>query len=61
MNRTTGLLTIILGVVADAGAVYFYLNHHTLRALVLVIGGSALLVVGILFLATAGRKKTSGT
>jgi drug/metabolite transporter (DMT)-like permease len=57
-GKTAGFITIILAVVAAVGGVLFYVNHHTLRGLILAIAAAALLVLGIVFIATAGRAKT---
>jgi hypothetical protein len=58
-GKTAGFITLILAVIAAVGGILFYVNHHTLRGLILVIGAGALLIVGIIFLVTAGRAKTA--
>jgi glucose uptake protein GlcU len=57
-GKTAGFITIILAVLAAVGGILFYANHHTLRGLILVIAAGALLIIGIIFIATGGKAKT---
>jgi len=47
----------VLSLISGILGILFYLNHHTRRGLVLLIGFVLLLVLGILFLALSGRKR----
>jgi len=56
-GKVAGIAAIVLSLISGILGILFYLNHHTRRGLVLLIGFVLLLVLGILFLALSGRKR----
>ncbi len=56
-GKVAGVAAIVLSLVSGIIGILYYVNHHTRRGLVLLIGFVLLLVLGILFLALSGRKR----
>jgi putative Mn2+ efflux pump MntP len=55
-GKVAGIVAIVLAVAAGVGSVFYYVNHHSLRALVLLIGFVVLLVLGIVFIVRPSKK-----
>ncbi len=56
-GKAAGIAAIVLSVVAGVAGILYYVNHHTLRGLVLLIGSVVLLALGIFFIL---RPRTQG-
>jgi hypothetical protein len=56
-GKAAGIVAIALSLVSGIVGILYYINHHTRRGLVLLIGFVILLALGILFLARAGRQR----
>jgi len=56
-GKVAGIAAIVLSLVSGIIGILYYVNHHTRRGLVLLIGFVLLLVLGILFLVLSGRKR----
>jgi hypothetical protein len=55
-GKTAGIAAIVLSLVSGIVGVLYYVNHHTVRGLVLLIGFALLLVIGILFIVRSGKQ-----
>jgi hypothetical protein len=55
-GKVAGITAIVLSLVAGVVGILYYVNHHTRRGLVLLIGFALLLVLGILFIVRSGRQ-----
>ena len=55
-GKVAGIVAIVLSLVAGVGCVFYYVNHHSLRALVLLIGFVVLLVLGIVFIVRPAKQ-----
>jgi hypothetical protein len=60
-GKVAGIAVIALSLVSGIVGILYYVSHHTLRGLVLLIGFVLLLVLGILFLVRSGRSSASAT
>jgi hypothetical protein len=56
-GKVVGIAAIVLSLISGILGIMFYVNQHTRRGLVLLIGFVLLLVLGILFLVLSGRKR----